>query len=109
MKHQYIRHILSALITTSMTLLIVGCATKERVVTYDVTKSGENWVENQSVQKRQGPDGKIIVEEQSVYEKVKCVDRKGRKVKANSPDECIDQGGKIIDEILIEEQTLKNK
>ena len=98
-----------AVISASLMLPMVGCASKERVVTYDVTKSGKNWAESQSVQERRGPGGRVTVDKQSVYEKVQCVDRKGRKIKASSADECIDLGGRVIDEMRIEEQTIKNR
>lgn len=98
-----------ALLSASLMLPTIGCASKERVVTYDVTKSGKNWAESQTVQERRGPGGKVSVDKQSVYEKVQCVDRKGRKIRASSADECIDLGGRVIDEMRIEEQTIKSR
>ena len=92
---------------------LVGCASKERVVTYDVTTSGKNWAENETIQERKGSDGKIVIEKQKVFEKVRCVGQKGKHkgkiIKVDSPEECLKMGGKIIDEVMVEEQTIQNK
>lgn len=97
----------SALIGITLISLGAGCTRSEKVTTYDMTKSGKNWAESESVQRRTGPDGKTSIEKQTVYEKVKCIGPKNKKTPANTPDECIRKGGKIVDEMIIEEESIR--
>lgn len=87
---------------------ILGCD-RARVVTYDVTKSGKNWTESETVQESRGRGGKRIIEKQYVHEKVGCVNKNNRKIKAASPEDCIRKGGRVVDETLIEEQMLERR
>lgn len=84
--------------------LSVSCA-PERTASRDVITTGDDWVKRESVQKHRDPCGHTTYEKQKFYEKSKCVDKKGRNISVSNRDECIKKGGKIIDEVVIEEQT----
>jgi hypothetical protein len=87
--------------------LLSGCVRTERTTTEEVTTSGKNWVETHTRQATKGKDGRVRVEEQTFYEKVKCIGKKGQKIDVESPEECIKKGGKIIDKIVTTETTEK--
>lgn len=89
--------------------LILGCRGRERVVTYDITKSGKDWVENETIQERRTPSGKVIKEKQTAYERVKCIGKHGKTIAVDSPEVCIKAGGRLVDELMVEEQTIKTK
>ncbi len=83
-----------------------GCVRTESTVTEEVTTSGKNSVETHTRQVFRGTDGKVRVEEQTFYEKVKCVSKKdGRKIDADTPEECFKKGGKVIDKIITKESS----
>lgn len=97
--------ILSAVVVCS---LLSGCVRTERTTTEEVTTSGKNWVDTHTRQVTKGKDGKVQVEEQSFYEKVKCVGKNGKKIDVDSPEECFKKGGKVIDKIVTTESTAKH-
>lgn len=102
------------MITSALMLaLVLGCASKERIVTRDITTSGKNWTESEITQERKSPQGKIVIEKQKVFEKFKCIGQKGKHkgkaLKIDSPEECLKAGGKIIDEVMVEEETIENR
>ncbi len=103
------KKIILALISGIVLCSLLGCPAKEKVVTYEVTRSGQDWVEQETIEEHRRPGGRVVVEKQFVYEKVKCVDKKGRKIKALTPEECIAAGGKVIDVTVIEEETVQKK
>jgi len=87
--------------------LLAGCEAPERVTTHDVTTTGKNWVETESTQRYRAPSGKVTVEKQSIYEKINCIGRRGKKIDAATSEECIQRGGKIVDEVYIEEESTR--
>lgn len=89
---------------------LVGCCNqcREKVVTYDVTKTGENWAESKTVQERRGPSGRVEVDKQSVYEEISCV-RNGVKIAASSQEACIKAGGKVVDNVIVDEESYRNR
>jgi len=97
--------ILSTLVVCSS---LSGCVRTERTTIEEVTTSGKNWVESCTRQATKGKDGKVRIEEQCFYEKVKCIGKNGKKIDVNSPDECIKKGGKIIDKIVTTETSEKH-
>ena len=99
----------STIISAAVICSLLGCVATERTSTNEVTKTGKNWVETETQQTTKGRNGNVRVENQSFYEKVKCIDRKGREVEVNSPEECLNNGGKIIDEVVIEESSKSRK
>jgi len=86
--------------------LLQGCGSREKVTTYEVTRSGDNWAESETVQKRQGPGNRRVVEKQSVYEEIRC-EKNGVQVRVSSPEACIKAGGKVIENLIIDEQSMK--
>jgi hypothetical protein len=109
MKKRYFRQFVFILISTTAMSSLSGCDTRERVTTYDVTKTGKNWVESESIQRYRAPNGKVTVDKQNIYEKINCIGRRGKKIDAATPDECIERGGKIVDEVYIEEESTSTK
>ncbi len=109
MKKHNIGQAILILLSAAVVCLGTGCVERERVTTYDVSKSGKNWAESESVQKYTGTDGKTSIEKQHVYEKIKCVNRKGQKISADSNEECLKKGGKIVDEMTIEEESIRSR
>ncbi len=88
--------------------LLGGCVNRgERTVTYEVNKSGDNWVENETIRESRDRHGHKKVETQTVYEKVKCENRKGQRIRAADPEECISLGGRVIDEVIVKEETVR--
>ncbi len=88
----------------------LGCASQERVTRREVTRAGEGWVENESiVQERSGPCRKRRVEKEYSGEKVTCVNRKGQKIKAATPEACFQLGGKVIDEVVEQRSVMERK
>lgn len=102
-------HACLVLVSISAISLVGGCYRTEKITTYDVTKEGKNWSESQSVQRRTGADGKTSIERQTVYEKIKCVGPKNKKIPADTSEECIKKGGKVVDEMVIEEESILPK
>lgn len=104
------------LIQTGLTLLsaavvcslLSGCVRTEQTSTEEVTTTGKNWVETHTRQATKGKDGKVRIEEQSFYEKVKCIGKNGKKIDVDSPEECIKKGGKVIDKIVTTETSEKH-
>ncbi|HEV2524313.1 MAG TPA: hypothetical protein VGU44_04185 [Gammaproteobacteria bacterium] len=88
--------------------LLSGCVRTEQTSTEEVTTSGKNWVETHTRQATKGKDGKVRIEEQSFYEKVKCIGKNGKKIDVDSPEECIKKGGRVIDKIVTTETSEKH-
>ena len=107
MKNNHFRQFFFVLISTAAISSLSGCTTREQVTTYDVTKTGKDWVKSESIQRYRAPSGRVTVEKQNVYEKINCIGRKGKKIDAATPEECIDRGGKVVDELYIEEESTK--
>jgi len=88
---------------------LLGCVTKESLVTREVASSGKDWVKNETTQEYRDVEGKRIKDKQVIYEKIKCVAKNGKTIKATTVEECIKLGGKIVDEVITEEQTIRNR
>lgn len=99
---------LTLLSATIVCSLLSGCVRTERTSTEEVTTSGKNWVETHTRQAIKGRDGKVRIEEQSFYEKAKCIGKNGKKIDVQSPEECIKKGGKVVDKIVTTETSEKH-
>jgi hypothetical protein len=86
--------------------LIGGCATREYLVTDQVSRSGRNWRETQSVQEYRGPRGENVKGKQVFYERIKCVGKHGKAIHARDVDECLYKGGRVIEEVETTEKVI---
>jgi hypothetical protein len=86
--------------------LMNGCVSRESLVTDEVTRSGKNWRETQSAQEYRGPKGKHIKGKQTFYERIKCVGKNGKVIHACNADECLDRGGRVIEEVETTEKVI---
>jgi hypothetical protein len=106
-KVHFVKLGLAFLSTAVVCSLLSGCVRTERTTTEEVTTSGKNWVDTRTRQVVKGKDGKVRIEEQSFYEKVRCIGKDGEKIHVNSPEECFKKGGKVIDKIVTTESCAK--
>ncbi len=85
--------------------MVLGCSPKrDTVVTTEVSKTGKDWGQVESTQQYRTADGKVVKEKQIVNEKIRCVGKKGKKLPIDTFEECLEQGGKIVDEITTTEE-----
>jgi hypothetical protein len=92
------------LIVAPILCAVLGCFSKrDTVVTTEMSKTGKDWGEVQSTQQYRTPGGKIVKEQQTIREEIKCVNKKGKRFPADTMDECLEKGGTIVDEITTTE------
>ncbi len=84
-------------------VFLSACAKTQQTMVEEVTVTGPNCVETHTTQIKKARNGRIKVEEQNYYEKVKCVDKQGRIIKANSPEQCLKKGGQIVDKVVTQD------
>ena len=84
-------------------VLLSACARTQQTTVEEVTVTGPDCVETHVTQIKRAKNGRLKVKEQDYYEKIKCVDKHGRNIKANSPEQCLKKGGKIIDKVITQD------
>lgn len=84
-------------------VLLSACARTQQTTVEEVTVTGPDCVETHTTQVKRAKNGRLKVKEQNYYEKVQCVDKQGRNIKANSPEQCLKKGGQIIDKIVTQD------
>lgn len=86
-------------------LLLSACQPQETYVTRQISEEGPSSVKNTVIQERIGPHGKRrVVEKQVTKEKIQCVGKNGKIIPADTVEECMSQNGRIVDEVVIENQ-----
>jgi len=93
-----------------VSLVLVGCVSRESTVSREVSESGKDWSQSQLTQEYRGPGGQRVKDKQFVKERIQCVSKKtGEVMSVNSEAECFKRGGKVIDEIITKESTFIRK
>lgn len=99
---------------TGLTVLSVGlscvllsaCATTRQTTIEEVTTTGPNCMEMHTTQIK-SKNGKLKIKEQKYYEKIKCVNKRGKNIKSDSPEQCLEKGGRIVDKVITQETEKK--
>ncbi len=103
------KKIILALLTSTVLCTSLGCVRTDGSSAYTETTAGKNWVKNEAVVRHKTPNGRVILDTQSTYEKFKCIGKNGATIKAALPEECIRKGGKVYEETVIEETTQRGR
>ena len=87
--------------------ILTGCVSKNTEVSTQVAKVGKDWTQVKSEQQYRTEDVKVVKEKQLIKEKIRCVGKKGRKLPVSTAEECIEQGGTVIDEVKTDETIIE--
>jgi hypothetical protein len=83
--------------------LLSGCLTRESTVTREVSESGRGWAQTKVVQEHKGP-GRKMKDRQVIRERIQCISPKtGGIMPADTEEECLKKGGRVINEITTDE------
>jgi len=94
--------------TIVLCAVLAGCKTDKTVYEqYTVTKTGKNEVESEVREEQRRRSGSSVVQRQIFREKRCCLGPNGEMIRAKTPEACIKAGGKMIDEVLIQERVIK--
>ena len=98
-------HLTGIVIVSTFTFLS-GCAPKENLQCHtDIkTRTGNNWVETDTVEQCVHKKGRIV-EETTAIDCLRCIGPKGKHIKANSIEECVRKGGKVVEEAEVIENS----
>lgn len=88
---------------------ISGCATQERVRTYETSEMTNDSVQNTVVEEYVDRNHKRVVNKQVAKEKIRCVGQDGRIIPAKTVMECMKRKGKVVDEVYQEEKVTSYK
>jgi hypothetical protein len=90
-------------------LLVAGCVSRESVITREISEEGPNSVENSVIKERRTPNGRRIIEKEVVTETIRCVGKDGFLISAKSVQECIKKKGRVIDEVVVEQEKIRRR
>lgn len=86
-----------------------GCASTETIVTREISEEGTNTVKNTVIKESRRPYRRSTIEKEVVTENVRCVGKNGKNIPAETPEECIAKGGKVVDEVTVEQEKIRGR